>query len=166
MGEATDRLGLPLLAAGQAQKEVTHNEALIAIDALLHGAVETHGLDTPPGSPAIGQCWIVGSSPDGDWTGKAGAVAAWTSGGWRFVVPHAGMTLWDRTNGYFMRHDGSAWTAGDLRGNSLKIWGVQVVGPRLSAIAGPSGGAVVDNVARDTIDAILNALRVHGLIAE
>lgn len=151
--------------AGQGQKEVTHNEALMQIDLLLHGMVETHGLDTPPGSPVAGQCWIVGASPTGDWTGQAQSITGWTGGGWRFIQPRTGMTLWDRTNGYFMRHDGSVWTAGDLRGNALSIWGVQVVGPRQPAIPDPSGGTVSDDVARDTIEAILSAMRVHGLIA-
>lgn len=165
MAEETDRLALPLLSAGQAQKEITHNEALTRIDALLHGAVEAHDLNTPPASPAPGQCWIVGTSPDGAWAGMTGAVAAWTAGGWRFIAPTAGMTLWDRANGYFMRHDGTVWTAGDITGNSLRIWGVQVVGPQAAAIPDPSGGATIDGNARVTIGTILNALREHGLIA-
>lgn len=31
----TPRLGLPLMAAAQAQKHVTHNEALMLVDALV-----------------------------------------------------------------------------------------------------------------------------------
>ena len=32
----TPRLSLPLLAAGPAQKHVTHNDALVRLDALIH----------------------------------------------------------------------------------------------------------------------------------
>ncbi len=95
MAETTDRLALPLLAAGQAQKEIFHNEALTFVDLLLQGAVEDHDVDDPPASPAAGQCWTVGASPSGDWTGRAGQVAGWTTGGWRFVLPRAGMTFWN-----------------------------------------------------------------------
>jgi hypothetical protein len=44
------------------------------------------------------------------------------------------------------------------------IDGDQVIGSRVSAIAGPSGGATVDAEARTAIDQILGALRGHGLI--
>ena len=37
---ASPRFDLPLLAVSQAQKEITHNEALILIDALLHPVAE------------------------------------------------------------------------------------------------------------------------------
>ncbi len=35
MTDTTPRIGAPLLAAAQAQKHVTHNEALLEFDALL-----------------------------------------------------------------------------------------------------------------------------------
>jgi hypothetical protein len=48
---ATPRLSLPLLAAGQAQKHVTHNDALTRLDGLIHLAVASRSETTPPGSP-------------------------------------------------------------------------------------------------------------------
>jgi hypothetical protein len=51
-----------------------------------------------------------------------------------------------------------------VRGSSLVLAGQQVVGGRLPAIPGASGGAVVDNEARAAIDQILTAMRQHGLI--
>jgi hypothetical protein len=50
-------------------------------------------------------------------------------------------------------------------GVALQINGTQVVGPRGSAIANPSGGATVDAEARIVLSNILSALRTHGLIA-
>ena len=86
-GSTSARLGLPLLAPGQAQKEMTHNEALAAIDLALAASVRAVGLDAPPLSPTPGESWIVGASPTGAWAGQAGALAGWTAGGWRFVRP-------------------------------------------------------------------------------
>src|SRR3546814_15984185 len=66
----TPRFALPLLAVAQAQKEVTHNEALTLLDALVHAAIEAGPLATPPASPAVGPCWIVDADATGAWTGE------------------------------------------------------------------------------------------------
>lgn len=88
---ATPRLGLPLLAVAQAQKEATHNEALVVLDALVHAAVEAGPIAAPPLDPAEGQCWIVDPMPVGEWAGREGLIALWTAGGWRFLVPREGL---------------------------------------------------------------------------
>lgn len=165
MPELSDRFALPLLNAGQAQKEIYHNEALAVLDLLAHAAVEDHDLDTPPSSPAPGQCWIVGASPTGAWAGQAGNMAGWTSGGWRFIESRAGMTVWDSGNGHWLHHDGSDWRAGVIAASAIEIGGVQVVGSQQGAIADPAGGSVIDTQARDTLTLVLSALRMHGLIA-
>ena len=77
---ATSRLALPLLAAGQAQKEMSHNEALTLLDLAVHGSVIAAGTQVPPASVLPGQCWIVGDAPEGDWAGYGNAVAGWTEG--------------------------------------------------------------------------------------
>ncbi len=76
-------LGLPFLASQQATPEITHNEALYMLQALLLGVITL--TDTPPGSPVAGDAYICGTSPTGAWAGKANKVAIYTSGGWRFV---------------------------------------------------------------------------------
>lgn len=165
MNESTVRHGLALIATGQAQKEVSHNEALAALDLLVQAGVEAVGVDVPPVAPVPGQCWIVGTAPTGAWTGQAGALAGWTGGGWRFAAPVAGMTVWTGGDGGFARYEGSAWVTGRLRGAVLVLGGAQVVGPQRPAIADPAGGATVDAEARAALAAVLGALREHGLIA-
>jgi hypothetical protein len=165
MAENSDRFALPLLSAGQAQKELHHNEALTILDLLGHAAVEGNGVNTPPATPDPGQCWIVGSSPTGAWAGRAGALAGWTSGGWRFVAPRAGMIAWDAANGHWLHYDGSMWVNGVLTATRLEIGGIQVVGDQSGAIADPIGGSFIDDESRSRIVLILNALRTHGLIA-
>lgn len=165
MAEHSDRLALPLLSAGQAQKELYHNEALAILDLLGHAAVEDHGINTPPSTPSIGQCWVVGASPTGAWAGHANALAGWTSGGWRFIAPRAGMSVWDSGAGYSLHHDGGSWVNGALSVSSLNIGGIQVIGSQSAAIPTPTGGSVVDVEARAAVVSMLNALRTHGLIA-
>lgn len=165
MTDATARLALPFIASGQAQKELFHNEALVRIDALLQPAVESLMIDNPPSAPTPGQCWIVGESPSGAWAGQASALAVWTDGGWRFVAPRSGMTVWSLSDDVVASFDGAAWAIGEIRGRRILVDGVAVVGTQQSAIADPVGGSAPDSEARAAIFAVLTALRTHGLIA-
>jgi hypothetical protein len=159
----TPRLGLPLLQPGQAQKEMFHNEALTRIDVAVQGAVHAADANEPPEAPMPGACWIMGESPQGDWAGHAGEIAAWTGGGWRFVAPFEGMRLWVSQEQGYALFSGGEWLLGRSYGR-LIVDGEQVVGPRAAAIVEPSAGAVIDVQARATIATILDALRGHGLI--
>lgn len=161
---ATARFALPLLSAGQAQKELFHNEALTLADALVQPCVEAAGVNAPPADPEPGQCWIAGAAPVGAWAGHAGALALWTNGGWRFAAPREGMSAWVAEDGQLARYTGGVWHAGRLTGAQLLVDGEQVVGAREPAIDEPDGGSVIDAEARASITAILTALRAHGLI--
>ena len=165
MADVTHRFTLPLLAAGQAQKEVFHNEALALLDMIVHPAVEAIGPDMPPPDPAAGQAWIVGAAPQGAWAGRAHALAAWTPGGWRFAAPQHGLRVWSLADGVEARWTGSGWALGQLDARTLRVAGLAVVGERQPAIAAAAGGATVDAEARSAVDQILAALRAHGLIA-
>jgi hypothetical protein len=126
--------------------------------------MEDGPLVTPPASPAIGDAYIVDLTPTGDWAGRPASVAAYTSGGWRFVAPFDGISLYVKSQGLWANYRAGAWEMGLLRGSSVIIGGQQVVGSRAAAIASASGGATVDTEARATIDQILAAMRQHGLI--
>lgn len=162
---STARFGLPLLDAGQAQKELTHNEALTLIDALVQPLAQAAGGETPPGDPDPGQCWIVGAAPEGDWAGAARALAIWTAGGWRFVAPREGMTVPLRADGITARYAAGEWVLGVISANEVVVAGARVIGPRQPAVGDPSGGTVLDAEARAAIVGVLDALRRHGLIA-
>ena len=163
-GGRSARLGLPLLQAGQAQKELVHNEALSLIDLAVQPSVVAVGVDVPPAAPVIGACWVVGAAPSGAWAGQAQAIAGWTAGGWRFVGARRGMTLWREDLATMMRHDGTGWQVADLAGGQVVIGGDVVVRGRGAAIPASAGGTVIDTEARTTITAILGAMRAHGLI--
>jgi hypothetical protein len=162
--EASARYGFPFIVSGQAQKELFHNEALASIDAALHPAVEGAPVGSPPSAPDIGQCWLVAPNAAGAWLGKGGMLAAWTSGGWRYISPQAGMCVWDKTAAFYRRWTGTLWTGGEVSASAVHIGGLQVVGSRQPAVLSPSGGAVTDQEARTTIASLIVALQSHGLI--
>ena len=163
--EQTARLSLPLLHAGQAQKELDHNEALALLDLAVQPIVVGAGQDVPPSDPAPGECWIVGASPAGAWTGRAQALAGWTVSGWRYLAPRAGMVVWRSSDAITMRYDGARWIAGEVHAAAVLVEGVQVVSQRGAAIEEPVGGGTIDAEARTALHAILSALQSHGLIA-
>ncbi len=163
MTEHSDRFKLPFILPGQAQKEVFHNEALAAIDALLHPVVEAGPLSVPPANPQLGQAWIVGGLASGSWTGKEHMLAAWTDGGWRFMSPGRGMLVWNRADGHWIHWNGTQWREGELSAAMLVVNGKKVVGERQPAVPSPSGGTIIDAEARAAIAAITAALKSHGL---
>lgn len=165
MALQSDRLKLPLLAAAQAQKEVTHNEALALADIAVQAVVQAVAPVSVPSSPVIGQCWIVGDSPMDAWVGHVGAIAAWTSGGWRFVAPFEGMQAWSIADAVTVRRGGSLWTVGGLTATTISVAGNQVVGVRQPRVLIPTGGATIDSQARAVITALITGLEAHGLFS-
>ena len=164
MADTTERYGLPLLQAGQSQKEITHNEAVVRMDALLHPSVENRALVAPPASPTPGQSWIVGAGASGEWAGHDSAIAAFQAGGWTFLVPFEGCIAWVKSEGVFAVFTSGAWNDQGWPVNGLLLGGVAMLTDRQPAIADPSGGTAIDGEARTAIADILATLRAHGLI--
>ncbi|GAA0738090.1 DUF2793 domain-containing protein [Sphingomonas japonica] len=164
MSETTSRWALPLLHAGQAQKETTHNEALMRIDMMLHASVEAIGVLAPPAEVEPGQSWIVGDGTTGAWGGRDGQLATWTEGGWRYVAPQQGMRVWSRADGVWADRIDGGWTIGIVTAGAIRIAGQQVVGARSASVPIPDGGAVIDAEARAAIAGIIDRLASHGLV--
>jgi len=85
----TPDLGIPYIAASQAQPEITHNEAISLLQALSNGVI-SRGLNappvtSPPTSPAEGDAYIVGTSPTDDWAGRANCIAVYFGTAWLFL---------------------------------------------------------------------------------
>lgn len=143
----TTRHKLPLLAVSQAQKEITHYEALVRVDALLHPLVEDERAIPPTvADEDIGKCWLVASAPVADWTGKAGQIAIWIGGGWRFCVATNGMRLRLQSVGTDIIRSGNQWVASP-------------------AIPDPVSGTVVDIEARAAIVSLLGHFRATGRLS-
>lgn len=141
---ATPRHALPVLFAGQAQKEFTVNEALARIDLLLHPAVSGTAA-TPPVSPVTGECYLVEDGASGAFAGHDGAIAGWDGNQWTFVTPRPGLRLYDNTSLQFRYFDGN-WKSA-------------------AAPVEPAGGSVVDSEARAALAGLVDALKFVGLLA-
>ena len=101
-------LEMPYIVASQAQKEVTHNEALSDLDCLAQLSVTSRAIATPPASPSDGTAYIVGSSPTGAWSGQTGKVAIYFAG-WRFKTPKPGWIAFVQAESKLVVYTGSSW---------------------------------------------------------
>jgi hypothetical protein len=102
-------LALPYIAAAQAQKHVTHNEALRILDALVMLSVKDRDLSSPPGSPAEGDCYLVNPTGTGGFAGKDNQIAHYRDGGWAFHAPQAGWLCYVEDEDALIVFDGDAW---------------------------------------------------------
>jgi hypothetical protein len=105
----TANLGLPCIEGSQAQKHVTHNDALRILDTLVQLAVLDRDLTAPPGSPLEGQRWIVKTGATGAWAGHVNAIAAWQDGAWQFSAPQTGWVAFVADEGTLLVWNGTAW---------------------------------------------------------
>lgn len=92
MSDETPILSLPLILPAQAQKHVTHNEALRLLDVLVQCVVTDRNRTAPPATPEDGDRHIIGAGATGEWEGRAGWIAAFWAGGWLFIAPQRGWT--------------------------------------------------------------------------
>ena len=114
MSENTARLALPFIMAAQAQKHVTHNEALRLLDGIVQLSVLDKDLATPPGSPENGDAYIVPTGATGEWAGWDGDVAYRADGAWLRLVAGAGWLAWvqDEDALYVLASSGWAFLVG------------------------------------------------------
>lgn len=101
---SSPRLDLPYLEPAQAQKHVTHNEALRGLDLLVQLTIEEFEQTSPPALPVVGQVYALGAAPSGDWAGQPNMLALREENGWRFTQPKPG------------------WLASQAGGDALRIW--------------------------------------------
>ncbi len=140
--ESTANLGMPMLFAGQAQKEFMINKALSILDSLAPTTVAA-SLPSPPIEWAEGNAYRVTANASDDWEGKEDMIAIAVAGSWHFVAPSPGMQVFDQMADC-MLHYRFDWRS--------------VIEP-----LAPVGGAVVDEQAREAILEIIEALRAVGL---
>ncbi|MBI3274805.1 MAG: DUF2793 domain-containing protein, partial [Methylocystis sp.] len=105
----TTHLALPFIDAAQAQKHVTHNEALQLLDALVQLSVGARNQGAPPVSPSEGQRFLVGAGAAGAFVGKDFQIATFLAGAWTFLAPQAGWRVYVEAEQVLLVYDGAAW---------------------------------------------------------
>lgn len=109
MPDQTPILSMPLIQASQAQKHITHNEALRLLDVAVQLAVKNRDMTGPPPSPEVGDRHIVAPPATGAWAGKGKQVAVYTSTGWEFFAPMAGWQAYVIAEEKPVVYSGAAW---------------------------------------------------------
>lgn len=140
----TMTFSLPLLFAGQAQKEFTINHALTAIDSALRLSVEA-SQPAPPLTSTDGHAYRVTSIASEEWQGKEDHIATMIGGSWVFTEPFAGLRLFDRTAGKIIHYE-SGWESAQ-------------------APPTPIGGTTIDVEARQMLTELIAALRKLGVFS-
>ncbi|MEL7481530.1 MAG: DUF2793 domain-containing protein [Pseudomonadota bacterium] len=105
----TDLLKLPFIASSQAQKHVTHNEAIRALDALVQLSVISEALLAPPPDPSPGARYLIPSGATGHWSTHIGEIAAWQDGAWAYFVPQAGWRAYVEDDDRLIVRTASGW---------------------------------------------------------
>ncbi len=118
MPEVSTILSLPLIQPSQAQKHVTHNEALRILDVAVQLAVLNRNQTTPPALPALGDRHIIAANAMGDWAGRDGLIAVFGAEGWEYFAPVPGWRAHVLADGTTVAFTGSAWVASGGGGSS------------------------------------------------
>ncbi|WP_349360285.1 DUF2793 domain-containing protein [Stappia sp.] len=105
----TARLSLPLIAANQAQKHITHNEAVIALDGLVQLSVKSASAPAPPPAVSEGDLYLVAPGGTDAWSGQDRTIAAWSDGTWTFQAPREGWRCWIEDEARLVVFTGATW---------------------------------------------------------
>lgn len=137
MSDVSAVLTLPYILPSQAQKHVTHNEALARLDVAVQLAVIARDLSAPPASPAQGDRYLVPAGATGAWAGQGGNIAVYDMNTWVFQAPVAGWAARVLSEDALVRFDGTDWLegVGALRAEVLGLGGAADATNRLTSVA-------------------------------
>jgi hypothetical protein len=108
MTQNSIHLSLPLIQNGQAQKHVTHNEALALLDQVVQLSVLGQ-VSAPSGTEPEGARYIVTGPATGDFLGQEMQLAQYEGGAWSFAMPQTGWIAWDQQLSAQVVFDGMSW---------------------------------------------------------
>ncbi len=149
----TPNLALPTIQAAQAQKHVTHNEAIRALDAIVQLGVLDRNLAAPPGSPAEGARYIVAAVPTGSWSGQSGKIAAYQDAAWAFYSPQIGWITWVADEEIAVVWNGTAWItlpAGSGTSASFSQVGVNATADATNKLSVSSSAVLINHIGNGT----------------
>ena len=145
--DQTPNLKLPYILPSQAQKHVTHKEALRLLDAVVHLSVRSRTRTDAPEIPAGGDRYLVAAPASGNWTGKEGTIACFIDGGWLFVTPAIGWQAYVEDEAQLLVFDGALWKGVSSVPDSLSLTmlGVQATADAVNRLAVSSDASLFNN---------------------
>lgn len=146
----TTNLNIPLVAQNQSQKEITVNEALCVLDAILNRGVVYKGTNTPPASPIAGELYIIGHAPTGAWLGRTNNISYYNTT-WKFISPNEGMTIWVNDEDLQYSWDGAGWVQTISKAmNNLAGVGINAGYDAINKLSVKSDAVLFDNNTTDS----------------
>ncbi len=109
--DKSENLELPYIMPNQAQKHVTHNEAIRYLDALVQISVESRELRSAPDAPKVGSRYIIAKNAVGEWAGKENQLAAFQDGAWAYYKPKTGWLAWVKAQTIILVFHEDEWQA-------------------------------------------------------
>lgn len=144
--ERTTLLDLPFIQPAQAQKHVTHNEAISLLDVIVQLTVQDFDAVTPSVSPIEGETWALGVDPTGVWVGMGGRIASWQHGGWIFITPDTGWRAWGVVAQELRVFDGSLWAVqGAVDFDNLQGLGVNATSDPVNRLSVASAATLLNH---------------------
>ena len=147
MSFTSQNLSLPYIAPAQAQKHVTHNEALRALDAIVQLSLASKTQTTPPANPAEGTRYYVAAPATDIWAGQEGQIAVFQDGAWAFYSPQPGWQAWIEDESSLQIWDGMAWqnTAPAPDHQNLEFVGVNTTADSTNRLAVSSPATLLNH---------------------
>ncbi|MFD1197685.1 DUF2793 domain-containing protein [Brucella gallinifaecis] len=145
--DQTPNLKLPYIMPSQAQKHVTHNEAIRLLDAVVHLSVKSRLNTDAPASPISGERYIVAAPAGGIWSGKDGMVAFFVDDGWSFISVGKGWLAFVEDEDQLLIYNGTSWqnTASVPDSLTLSMLGVQTDADEINRFAVSSEASLFNN---------------------
>lgn len=157
MSERTAHLALPFLMAAQAQKHVTHNEALRLLDGIVQLSVKSRTLADPPASPTEGARYIPATAATGVWSGWAGSIAYWTDGAWMRLIPAPGWLAWIADEAQMIVWTNNLWVP------VVEAMGFVAQSANVAVARAPQGSATGMAVAEELLSGLSGASRASTI---
>ena len=145
MPDISPILSLPLILPAQAQKHVTHNEALRLLDVMVQLAVLNRTLSAAPALPAVGDRHIVAAGAVGVWAGQVGKIALFTSTGWQFFAPLQGWQAHVLAESMTVVYSGLAWNL-PAAATAAPIFGVNATADTTNRLSVQATATLFSNV--------------------
>lgn len=134
MSETSPILALPYILPAQAQKHVTHNEALLILDVAVQLAVLSRSETSAPASPALGDRYLVAATGTGDWAGQDNNIALWNGSIWTFHTPVLGWRAYVFQDSTTLLFDGTGWVA-EQDSSSVDLLGINTQADSVNRLA-------------------------------